>query len=201
MFVKLTLTEGKMSYSEDDVLSNYRKEYAECSRYYLDERDGVRYKVMIIGNQAWLAENLRYKHVESFSFDNDEENDVLYGRYYKHSVLNEVCPEGFRIPGISDFVKLYAEFGSVKWLQKEKAWPIDGKETNISGLSFFPAGAYDDNGKFFYADGDVAYFWTFEKSYNDCAYIWQFGNNSQCFSKTTIDGSCHSVRCVMDLDD
>lgn len=54
MFVKLTLTEGKMSYLEDDFLSYYRKEYAECSRYYLDERDGVRYKVMIIGNHGWL---------------------------------------------------------------------------------------------------------------------------------------------------
>ena len=54
MFVKLTLTEGKMSYSEDDVLSYYRKEFAECSRYYLDERDGVQYKVVIIGNQACL---------------------------------------------------------------------------------------------------------------------------------------------------
>ena len=80
-----------MSYSEDDVLSNYRKEYAECSRYYLDERDGVRYKVMIIGNQAWLAENLRYKHVESFSFDNDEANDVLHNNgIYQESMAMQI---------------------------------------------------------------------------------------------------------------
>ena len=137
--------------------------------------------------------------MESYSFNNDEENDATYGRYYNYSTMNEVCPKGFRIPGISDFVKLYTEFGNVKWLHKERTWPIDGKETNISGLSIFPAGGYDDNDKVFIGDDDVAYFWTSEKLYNDCAFIWQFMSKSQCFSRTTIEGQYNSIRCVMDL--
>lgn len=98
--------------------------------------DGNVYKVVKIGNQYWMAENLKVTHYNdgslisnvksSIEWGNlttgawcDFENDVLYGETYGHlyngyTVTNSkgLAPKGWHVPTDEDWAKLVEYLGS-----------------------------------------------------------------------------------------
>ncbi|MGL1934243.1 MAG: hypothetical protein OCD01_04465 [Fibrobacterales bacterium] len=96
-----------------------------------DERDGIRYPWVRIGEQRWMAENLAFKTPDDTTenqvvcFDLDKEVCASFGRVYSYHTAMDldssaykrkaiedpydhqgICPDGWRIPARSDWTIL-----------------------------------------------------------------------------------------------
>lgn len=94
--------------------------------------EGNTYRTVQIGEQVWLAENLRSKRYQdgskiktAFIPDDDEENLLKYGRLYDwHDVADErnICPIGWRVASDEDWKKLEKTIGIAEADLDKKGW-------------------------------------------------------------------------------
>jgi uncharacterized protein (TIGR02145 family) len=70
---------------------------------FTDQRDLITYKTVTIDGITWLGENLR-REIAGHSFIKNPEGK--YGRYYRWSVAEAACPDGWRLPRQVEFEKL-----------------------------------------------------------------------------------------------
>lgn len=152
--LKLTLEGGLHFYVKPYVVTSKDTIYGEMRSFktgsYFEEGNGVTdnagntYKTVIIGNQEWMAENLRNKIFcngdtvtvvdslhHTFSFvdsesqvvlnyhGSDESKVELYGYYYAgYTVMDErnICPCGWRIPRFEDIAELIIYLGNDQYV-------------------------------------------------------------------------------------
>lgn len=76
------------------------------------DADGNVYATVIIGEQEWLAENLRYQTENSWCYDDDPENCLEYGRLYTWYTLYSACPSGWHLPTNADWSRLEENLGT-----------------------------------------------------------------------------------------
>jgi uncharacterized protein (TIGR02145 family) len=128
---------------------------------FTDSRDEHEYTYKTIGTQTWMAENLNYNAVNSYCYDNNSSNCLIYGRLYTRETAKTACPFGWHLPSGAEWTTLtdylgtpaggkMKETGTTHWLS-----PNAGA-TNESGFTALPGGKRY-NGAFDYL-GASAYF-------------------------------------------
>jgi uncharacterized protein (TIGR02145 family) len=156
------------------VFTSYCAAQDDSSGIFTDSRDSNVYKWVRIGNQVWMAENLRFKTESgSWCWENKEENCRIRGRLYDWETAMRVSPSGWHLPSDREWTELEIALGlSAEQADQEglridndslltgktklrDAWPseYEGKPltiTNESGFSaevtgFFARGEFTDD--------------------------------------------------------
>jgi uncharacterized protein (TIGR02145 family) len=220
MFVCLYCCKDKDS-DTDTIYFNPKITYGN-----LMDQDGNIYKTVTIGNQTWMAENLRVtifrngdtiRHVADNSWDdltsgaycnyNNEENLHKAGRLYNwYAVIDprNLAPEGWHIPSDSEWTALTTFLGEENAGGKLKEaglahWfsPNTGAD-NSSGFTALPAGArYEEN--FFFGRGMSTGYWSTTETDSFEAWYRGLSSNYEKTGKYFYSKKLGlSVRCVKD---
>ena len=139
-----------------------------------DKADGEHYKVMKIGNKQWMAENLRRKSNAfnkgndisySTCYDEKQSNCDSYGLLYEWNAAAQLCPEGYKLPSISDVKALLHFYGGEGKESAQKLRAADGFGALYGGL--YEEKLKDYIGGFYYTGifeylglHEVANYWT-----------------------------------------
>lgn len=184
------------------------------------------YAVTKIGNQWWMAENLKStKYFEgsnisgSYSYDNSSTNENIYGRLYTWSAIMNgssgnnnnpsgiqgACPAGWHVPSEIEWDEMRDVLGGqtimggkVKATTYEYWLSPNTEATNTSGMSILPGGIRFDDPLFQYIN-EGAYFWNssdFEDLDSASGYSFTY-NSGEASYIWNLKTTGQSVRCVM----
>ncbi len=129
-----------------------------------DARDGISYKWVKIGDQIWMAENLKflpsvvdksvdspstpYYYVHSYEGSDVDEakvttNYITYGVLYNWPAALTACPEGWHLPSYDDWEVLIARIGRDPGtkLKSTSGWRDNGNGVDSFGFRALPGGA------------------------------------------------------------
>jgi len=107
---------------------------------FTDSRDNRTYKYATIGDQVWMAENLRYGEKvrfwgrpESDGFVRGDYQTYMYGPVYIFGEAKNACPNGWHLPTLEEWQKLINFVGgnkvAGKRLKAEIKWQEQHTET------------------------------------------------------------------------
>ncbi|OWV14142.1 FISUMP domain-containing protein [Fibrobacter sp. UWB5] len=175
--------------------------------FLVDKRDGTRYQTIKIGNQVWMAENLRFETDGAYRYRNDDPLLQTHisdkGLFYSRAALMGVAPEGWRIPHKRDFEELLAETkGNADSLKRIKEW-IGGLSPYVTeeienGFGALPEGYYDKHYQMYCGGG--AFFWTLDSEkdeYDRDSYPYMhITENIAIIERRSNSERCFSVRCI-----
>ena len=193
--VKITCTDGKSF-----TLSNGANGKSFVDGWMVDPRDKQIYRVVTIGEQTWMAENLNYKTENSWCGGGSVENEgdcSKYGRLYTWAAavgksedecgygktcglsgkVRGVCPEGWHLPDTTEWSKLFTAVGGKgtagKKLKSLTGWN-DYNGTSGNGTDDYGFSAFPAGNRrssgYFSNEGDNAYFWSAAESGSNSAY-------------------------------
>ena len=174
-----------------------------------DKRDGKTYKTVTIGEQTWMAENLKYNYsgsnASNYCYKNNDSDCDKYGRLYTWSedMARNICPSGWHLPDNEDWKTLINSTGGVDYaghkLKARSTWSNSGKGSDAYCFTALAAG-FRDTSKNYSQQGLNASFWSATR-YNDTDVLYwslnadnklvirDVGNRNNAFSVRCIKGS------------
>ena len=192
------------------------------------DRDGNRYKMVKIGKQEWMAENLKVSHFRNGDtipeaksaeewvrfaekgkpawciIQNDPENDKKYGRLYNWYTVNDprgLAPKGFHVATDDEWRQLtnFLGGGMIAALKMRSTGFADNlNETNQDSFSGLPGGLRANNGTF-YGFYSYGYWWSATEFNASDAWVILL-NYLICDVKRPVYNKSFglSVRCIRD---
>ena len=171
-----------------------------------DSRDGQSYRIVTIGSQTWMAQNLNYETANSYCYGNTPSNCTKYGRLYTWAAAKTACPTGWHLPTKAEFETLFTAVGGSSTagtkLKSTSGWNDyngkNGNGTDDYSFSALPAGLRNYSGDYDYEGGN-ADFWSSTEDYSSYAYnmrLYDIDDIAYLVSHSKYNG--FSVRCVKD---
>lgn len=174
----------------------------------VDDRDGQKYKVVLIGKRWWMAENLRFKSPECTCNNIDMKNCERCGYQYNFNEAHLVCPEGWHLPSDNEWMELEnavgMSFGEVKktgWRGTGAGQAYDLLSEGSSGFNIIFCGRSNESNSA--RSPDEAFFWTSSMqnySTNPYTYSWvrHFKLRASIDRDAFLSTEKLNVRCMKD---
>jgi uncharacterized protein (TIGR02145 family) len=150
--------------------------------YFVDIRDGKKYKVVKFGTQIMMSENLAYKPSSGnyWAYDNKQSNVSKYGYLYDWEIAKKVAPIGWHLPTKEEWENFYEnshnhnqdETYYENLLEEEKAVFQQVIQGGNSGFNALLSGIRQPDGTFGYL-GKGTFLWS--ATANSEGGAWSFG--------------------------
>ena len=186
--------------SSDSVVGCKTEKEDNCEYDELaDDRDGQAYKIVKIGDQWWMAENLNYETDSSFCYKDSAEYCEQYGRLYTRAAALGACPTGWHLPSKAEWETLFDAVGGRATAGKMLKSTSGGKGTDAFGFSALPAGYRASSGNYIHK-GDEAVFQSTTKGDYGVYYAYLDFDVDYAAGMASDDYVSYgfSVRCVKD---
>jgi len=192
-------------------VTNEVKDLCGTATYTKDEfcdfRDNKLYKLVTIGTQTWMAENLNYETTDGNSkcYSNNTANCTTYGRLYNWATAMGVCPTDWHLPSRAEWDALNTFISAdqnctncdAKHLRSPTLWS-GGTGLDTYGFSALPGG-YGLSGGDFYNVGDSGLWWSASENGSDLAYLRKMSYNYESANyDISLKYHLFSVRCLQD---
>ncbi|MFC1725366.1 FISUMP domain-containing protein [candidate division KSB1 bacterium] len=186
--------------------------------------EGNEYKTIKIGNQWWIAENLRVtinksgKSIISYAPDNSEKNIPEYGRLYTWKTAMDgskiegaqgLAPDGWHIPTKEEWNTLFEFLGGIEIAGKKmkeegtKRWTNNKESDNSSGFTALPTGGYLV-GRSYEGFGEYTHFWCSSGEGKQGIIPSLGGDMDEAYyinyPMSPNDGSTAAIRCVKNAE-
>ena len=161
--------------------------FSQQSSGILKDIDGNEYPTVQIGNQVWMAKNLKVTKspdgttVNAYAPQDDESKVETFGRLYPWVIVKTVCPYGWHTPSAGEWDALIEflggpmiaggkikDTGTTHWRDPNKG------ATNETGFTALPVGYRTRNGKYMNFKNNLAYFWSSSESTDDPTTAWGY---------------------------
>lgn len=181
--------------NDNEGINNSQKEWLNQNLDYgtVTDQDGNSYATIQIGNQTWMAENLRtstYCNGDTIPnvtdnlawenltngawshYDNNSQYEIPYGKLYNWYAVDDsrnICPCGWHVPSHEEWKVLTDSLGESVAGGKMKStgtqfWESPNTDaTNESGFSGLPGGFRNIRGSF-HNVGESSFWWSSESS-------------------------------------
>ncbi len=192
----------------------------KITRKTVTDVDGNTYPVVVIGNEVWMAANLKttkYNDGTSIlnvtsNFDdadtaaycwhnNDKAtNFIKNGALYNFPAVltQKICPLGWRLPTDTEWDALISIAGNDSYkLKATTEWDDTKAGTDDFGFNAYPSGSIDGNGTWSSQGGNTS-FWTSTKL-SGSTWGYNYGltkNNTNIFNASSNGTQGYSVRCI-----
>ena len=98
--------DGSFSTPAQAELERLGAEYIMTGNELFDKRDGNKYQTMTIEGKIWMTQNLNFKVLDSYCYNNQESYCNQYGRLYTWKAALQVCPKGWHLPSDEEWKQL-----------------------------------------------------------------------------------------------
>jgi len=190
--------------------------------------DGNIYETTQVGEQLWMAENLKVTHYRDGSYistgynnsnwmyaggafavyDDNYQNLIIYGNLYNFDAVKDsrgICPIEWHIPSDTEWENLSSYLGddSASQLAGDiNLWNngilSDNIKFGISGFNALPAGNRNENGLYDNI-GFNAYFWSSSLFQSNLPWIRTlYSGNAELVRLNSSDNNGYSIRCLKD---
>ena len=189
----------------------------ECGSF-TDARDGRVYKTIDIWGQTWMAENLDYRDSVAkpelegnrWCYDDEQEQCDTYGSLYSCEISKSVCPAGWHLPTISDWMNLYNFIVLMggdpqNGLRAKEGWSDNTGHsrngTDVLGFTALPGGIMYEANSYGNATREAWFWYAQDCSLNEYEAFY-LSSEEVNFVTSSVSGGvvtdAYSIRCIKD---